>query len=148
MSQDYLKSVESLLDRVEKFDRLTAPQQAAFRANLTRLTKQVTDDPEVAEILDLIKERIGEPDTKTYQPQTPAEVVSEYEGKFLSYSIKQRISFKAKVSRMANKSKEDGNLEALETLTSLQARIESDGQAARMKRIKAKVSKLSKQVTG
>lgn len=139
MSQDYLNAVESLLDKVDGFGRLKAGQQAAFRASLTSLQRKVTD-PQILGILAKIKAQIGESEAKVYQSQTPAEVIAEYEQKYLSYSAKQRTGFKAKLTRMANKMGEDGNIEAQALLTSLQARIDQEGQAARMSRILAKAA--------
>lgn len=137
-----LSSVESLLDKVDKFDRMTGPQQAAFRAQLTRLQNQDIDDPEIAQILADIEAAIPEKESKTYSPQTVEEIVAEYESKWMGYSARQRAGFKAKLTRRVNAADEAGEADDLEKLTGLQDRIESEARKARMDRIRAKAAKL------
>ena len=87
----FLQSVERLQDRYQRFGKMTGPQQAAFRATLTTLLKQV-EDPDIKAILEDIREDIGEPESRSY----------------------------AKLTRLLNSAKEEGKAEDAAKLEGLQ----------------------------
>lgn len=138
---NHFGAIESLLDNVGRLDKMTNVQVAAFRAQLTRLERVVTD-PEMKAILADIREQAGEPESPGYTKQTADDLVKEYEGKWLSKSGKQRAAFKAKVSKMFNSATQDGDTANAAKLKALQDRIEAEATKARLDRIRAKAKQM------
>ena len=137
-----LKAVENLLNRADKFDKLPGPQQAAFRAQLTKLIDRV-DEPEIKAVLVALKEEVGEAETAAAKLLTADDLIAEYREKYQGYSIRQRGAFKAKAKRLLNKAKEDGDTETVEKLTKLEETIEETALSLSKKRILAMAKKRS-----
>ena len=137
-----LKSVEKLLNRADKFEKLTGPQQAAFRAQLTRLLNQV-EDPDIKAVLLQLKEEVGEAETAAAKLLTADDLIAEYREKYQGYSNRQRGAFKAKLSRLLNKASEEGDKETVEKLTGLETTIAETALSLSKKRILAMAKKRS-----
>ncbi len=137
-----LKAVENLLNRADKFDKLPGPQQAAFRAQLTKLIERV-DEPDIKAVLVDLKEEVGEAETAAAKLLTGDDIIAEYRDKYQSYSIRQRGAFKAKAKRLLNKATEDGDTETVEKLTKLEETIEETALSLSKKRILAMAKKRS-----
>lgn len=135
-----LKSVEKLLNRADKFDKLTGPQQAAFRAQLTRLLNQV-EDPDIRSVLEALKDEVGEAEKSSSQPMTADDLIAEYREKYQGYSNRQRGAFKAKLSRLLNKAAEENDTETVEKLTGLETTIKETALSLSKKRILAMAKK-------
>ncbi len=141
---NYIASIESLLDKVADFNKLSDRQKAAFRANLTKCEKAVKEakDEQMASIVNQIREIAGEAPAKAAKKLTPADIKAEYEKSYLSKNVKERTAFKAKLTRMINSAIEAKDTKAEKELTALRKRMESEAKAARMKRVLAKAAKL------
>lgn len=140
---NYLNSVESLLKRAERFESMTSGQQAAFRANLTMLRKRV-DDPEIAQILDDLQAEIGLPEKRERAMMTPDDLRNEYRDKFGGYNDRQKAAFKAKVTRLAKRLTEEGDVETakgLETILTDIAEVEAQALRKRILNLAKKRSK-------
>ncbi len=129
MLMKFYKSVESLVDRASTFDRIPSGKQAALKAHLSRLEKEVKepellallDDPEQFQnLLATVREIVGHSETKSYARQTVDDIVKEYRDSYRGYSKDQRSGFKSRVTRRMNELKSAGNnpsdLAKLETL--------------------------------
>lgn len=139
---DY-KAIERLLDKADRFDRLTGPQQAAFRATLTRQLKTV-QDPDILTVLQELQNEIGEPDSPTAKKMTADDLVTEYRERYAGLSMRQRGAFKAKVSRLINSATEEGDKETVDKLEALQAEIEETAVRMKKQRILALAKKRRK----
>lgn len=137
---DLLKATERLMNRADKFSSLTGPQQAAFRANLTRLLNRV-EDPDILQVLKDLQEEIGESETRETRKLTADDLLVEYNEKYRGYSARQRGAFKAKVSRLINTAQESGDNETADKLTGLQETMRETEERLRKQRILALAKK-------
>lgn len=137
---DLLKSVENLMNRVEKFDSLSAPRKAAFRANLTRLLNQV-EDPDILQVLNDLQEEVGKSETREAKKLTADDLIQEYKEAYKGYSARQRGAFKAKLSRLLNTAEEKGDGETVAKLQELQETMIETEERLRKQRILALAKK-------
>lgn len=138
-----LDAVIGMLRRAERFDELPAPQQAALRAQVTRTLRDASD-PDIAAVLEQIRDVIGEAATRPADRMTAADLFNEYEAAYAGYSSRQRTAFKAKVSRLGNVANEAGDTETAAAMSELSARIvrsEEEAQRDLIRHLSAQLRK-------
>ncbi len=101
-----VRRLTGLLRAAKGFDKLEKPQQAALRAQVTRLKSQ-TGDAELLKALEKVSEMIGEPEARESRKMT-VESLAEEAATFAEKNSDQRRAFKAKVSRFIGLSEDAG----------------------------------------
>lgn len=131
-----VRRLTGLLRTAKGFDRLERPQQAALRAQVTKLQSQITD-PELLKVLEKVSEMIGEPETREARKMT-VESLTEELNTFAEKTPGQRRAFKAMVKRFIGLNEDAGikakaaailnkvnTIEEQEALRELQAEVDS-----------------------
>ena len=123
MSNASLQTVIAMLRRATAFDKLEPPQQAALRAQVSRMSRTNTD-PQIAEVLD--------------------DVIAEYRASYAAYDPRRRAAFKSRVTRLMKSATEDGDAETAATLSKLAAEIEAAEESEAREEIRKLAEALSK----
>lgn len=131
---DYLSlltNVQSLADKSTRFDRMTPAQQAGHRAAVTRARTKAEElgATDLLDALNAITEAIGEAEKAERERMTAESLVEEY-AKYQGYSPRQRAAYRAKISRLLNSAKEEGDAETVAALESLNEKMTADEVAA------------------
>lgn len=125
-----MRSVQKLLQDLKEFESMDGNRQGAFRARLTRYLKEVEDE-KVRRILEQVQERVGEAEKRASQKLTAGDLEAEFP-KFPGYDSKRRGAYKAKLTRLQNEAKDEGDAETAERLAALAERIESLEEAEKI----------------
>lgn len=136
---DLLTSVLKLVEQADKFGTMQPPQQAAFRARLTRYLNEVTDE-EVKGILLGIQNEVGTAVKKSTQKLTAETIEAEFKEAYAGYDTQKRGAFKAKVTRLLNEAREGGDQETQMRLAAVQLKADD----FESKEVKAKLLALAK----
>lgn len=143
MTTDRLSLVRRLTDvlRAAKgFEKLEKPQQAALRAQVTRLKSQITD-PELLKALEKAAELIGEPETRETRTMTVESLTEELD----TYAEKdpgQRRAFKAKVKKFIGLNEDPGiKARATEILNKIEA-VKLREAEADLAKVKAEIDSI------
>lgn len=132
---DLMVSVTKLLEDLKEFDSMDGPRKGAFRARVTRYLNQVEDE-KVRAILERIRERVGEAETRSSKKLTVEDLEEEFPN-FREYSTKRRGAYKAKVTRLQNEAKDEGDSETVARLETIQDRIASLEEAEQVAELMA-----------
>lgn len=131
-----LQTVIGMLRRTASFDKLPAGQQAALRAQVSRMTR-TTSDPQVAEVLAQIREVIGEAETRHAAAGMTAEDLSEeYATRFAAYDPRRRAAFKSRVTKLAQRAANDGDADTAAAMGELMREIARAEEAAAREEIR------------
>lgn len=125
-----MRSVQKLLEDLKKFESMDGNRQGAFRARLTRYLREVEDE-QVRRILEQVRERVGEAEKRASQKLTAGDLETEFPS-FAGYDSKRRGAYKAKLTRLLNEAKDEGDSQSVERLTALAERIESLEEAEKI----------------
>lgn len=132
-----VKRLTGMLRTAREFEKLEVPQQAAFRAGVTRLKGQVTD-PQLLAILEKITDRIGEPEARAAKKMTLETLTAEAE----TYAEKDpslRPAFKAKVRRFAAGQEDPKVIAAAEALIVRVEKVEESEAEAELVKAEAEL---------
>ena len=138
-----LDSVVGMLRRAERFDELPAAQQAALRAQVTR-TLNVVSDPDIEDVLIRIQDVIGTAAAKPSERMTIEDLTAEYAASYTAYDTRQRAAFKAKVSRLGNVAKSEGDDSTAVAAADLMAQITHEEELAQRDLIRRLAGQLNK----
>lgn len=138
-----LDAVVGMLRRAERFDELPTGQQAALRAQVTRTLNGATD-PDIVDVLLQIQGVIGVAMVRPHERMTIGDLTAEYEATYAKYDQRQKAAFKAKVSRLGNVAKEEGDGETANAAAELMARVISEEEQAQRDLIRRLASQLRK----
>lgn len=122
MSNTHLHTVIAMLRRAGSFEKLPSGQQAALRAQVSRMTR-TNSDPQIAEVLRQIKDTIGEAERKVTGGMTAADLLEEYTAGYANYDPRRRAAFKSRLTRLQKSATEDGDGETVAILSQLAAEI-------------------------
>jgi hypothetical protein len=117
-----------MLRRAAAFDKLPPQQQAALRAQVSRLSKTTTD-PQIAEVLTQIRATIGEAERKDTGGMTVEDLLDEHRAGYAHYDPRRRAAFKSRMTRLAKAAEEDGDADAVATLTALADEIRASEES-------------------
>ena len=138
-----LDSVVGMLRRAERFDELPAAQQAALRAQVTR-TLNVVSDPDIEDVLIRIQDVIGTAAARPNERMTIEDLTAEYAASYTAYDTRQRAAFKAKVSRLGNVAKSEGDDSTAVAAADLMAQITHEEELAQRDLIRRLAGQLNK----
>lgn len=138
-----LDSVIGMLRRAERFDALPTAQQAALRAQVTR-TLNAVSDPDIETVLLQIQDVIGVAAAKPQERMTIEDLSAEYEAEYANYDNRQKAAFKAKVSRLGNVAKSEGDDETAVAAADLMAQVTHEEEAAQRDLIRRLAGQLRK----
>lgn len=138
-----LDSVVGMLRRAERFDELPAAQQAALRAQVTR-TLNVVSDPDIEDVLLRIQDVIGTAAARPNERMTIEDLTAEYAASYANYDTRQRAAFKAKVSRLGNVAKSEGDDSTAVAAADLMAQITHEEEQAQRDLIRRLAGQLNK----
>jgi formate dehydrogenase maturation protein FdhE len=123
-------SVQKLLQDLKEFESMDGNRQGAFRARLTRYLNEVEDE-QVRRILEQVRERVGEAEKRASQKLTAEDLEAEFPS-FTGYDSKRRGAYKAKLTRLLNEARDEGDTQSAERLAALAERIESLEEAEKI----------------
>jgi hypothetical protein len=132
-----------MLRRAERFDELPAAQQAALRAQVTR-TLNVVSDPDIEDVLIRIQDVIGTAAVRPNERMTIEDLTAEYTASYAGYDTRQRAAFKAKVSRLGNVAKSEGDDSTAVAAVDLMAQITHEEELAQRDLIRRLAGQLNK----
>jgi len=141
---DLMASVLKLVEQADEFPAMDSPRQAAFRARLTRYLNEVTDE-EVKGILLGIQGEVGTAVKKSTQKMTAETIEAEFQ-EFGGMDTNKRGAFKAKVTRLLNEAKEEGDQETQKRLAAVQLKTH-DFEVKEVKRKLIEAAKNRKKVS-
>ncbi len=114
-----LQTVIGMLRRAASFEKLPTAQQAALRAQVSRMTRTNTD-PQIAEVLTQIRASIGEADDrKEAGGMTAGDLQAEYAAHFAAYDPRRRASFKSRMTKVRKLAEEAEDAAAVAILSQL-----------------------------
>ena len=129
MSNTNLQTVIGMLRRAHEFDKLPTPQQAALRAQVSRMSKTAAD-PQIADVLSQIKAFIGEADTRRETGgMTIEDLADEYRAGYTAYDPPRRAAFKSRLTRVRKAAELDGDADAVARASALADEIEAAEQS-------------------
>jgi hypothetical protein len=119
MSHTNLQTVIGMLRRAAAFEHLPSAQQAALRAQVSRMSRTNTD-PQVAEVLGQIKAFVGESELRREAGgMTADDLEAEYRTAFAAYDPRRRASFKSRVTKVRKLAEEANDADAVALLSQL-----------------------------
>lgn len=143
MSNTSLQTVIAMLRRATVFDKLQPPQQAALRAQVSRMERTNTDS-QIADVLTRIRSVIGEAEPKASGGMTAEDLLDEYRAGYSHYDPRRRAAFKSRLTRLMKSATEDGDTETVATLSQLAAGIEASEESEAREEIRKLAESLRK----
>ena len=114
-----LQTVIGMLRRAASFEKLPAAQQAALRAQVSRMTR-TNSDAQIAEVLTQIRLTIGEADDrKESGGMTAADLDAEYAASYASYDPRRRAAFKSRLTKVRKVAEQAGDAESVAAVDQL-----------------------------
>lgn len=113
-----LNSVVAMLRRAKAFEALPKPQQAALRAQVSRMRKSDVTDPLILEVLEQIQKVIGESEPRERAVMTLDDLQAEF-ADYADYDPRRRAAFKARVTRLRKAAEAADDLSTVSALDGL-----------------------------
>jgi hypothetical protein len=133
---NFLKSVNSLMEKRNRFKEMGEGEKSAFRGHLTRLINEAAESNAsevVVNALNALKAEIGEPEVKR-ERMTLDNVLSEFTD-YGSYDSRKRGAYKGKVTRFLTEAIEEGDEPTKTALLKLQSKIQEFEEREEMEKL-------------
>jgi hypothetical protein len=133
---NFLKSVNKLMEKRNRFATMGEGEKSAFRGHLTRLINEAAENNAsevVVNALNALKEEIGEPEVKR-ERMSLENVLAEF-ADYEAYDTRKRGAYKGKITRFIEEALKEGDKETEVALLKLQSRIhkfEQDEQTGKL----------------